>query len=485
MMWSDYWGALSTRQRTALLVGILLLTAAAVGFGVWLLHDPYVNLASGLSGERVSELTRELDRVKLTYRVGDNADAVLVPRSELGKARAAVAAGPDFDIPPSVGLELFKETDFSTTDFAQRINYQRALQGELTRTIQTLSGVRSARVHVTLADGGLFKRNAARASAAVTVTLQPGKVLSGSQVRGIQRLVAASVAEIKLDDVVVLDESGTSLTARVREGEDDLSSAHLELKRQAEQYLEGKLSRLLQELVPGGVASLAVDTVLDERQLRVTTDEPLASRPVKEGEHATGVLVRERQSQHGHVSGMMRTDGEEIGGDSADWEHEYTVGRRTEQTLSSPGSIRRISVAVALEGAPPELTSAAVEQLVVNAVGIDRARGDSVTVMLLPPVPVRGSANSTESAGRNVPEPAGASPPATGNGRQSNHALQIALAGALAAVLVGAILWGRRQVRSARSVRSSERAGPTDAQADAVTAKVRQWLNEGASSGRA
>jgi flagellar M-ring protein FliF len=506
MIWSDYWGALSSRQRVALLAGVVLITVAAASFGVWLLRDPYVTLASALSGERLSELTHELDRAKLNYRVGENADAIMVPRSELGKARAAVAAGADFGIPPSVGLELFKETDFSTTDFAQRINYQRALQGELTRTIQTIAGVRSARVHVILADTGLFKRDAAKATAAVTVALQPGKSLSPSQVRGIQRLVAASVPEIKIDDVVVLDESGTSLTRMARDGEDELTSAHLELKRQADQYLEGKLTHLLQDLAPAGVASISVDTVLDERQLRVTTDEPMGARAVKEGEHATGVLVKERQSQHGHVSGLMRTDGEEVDGDNTEWEHEYTVGHRMEQTLTGPGSIRRVSVAVALQGAPPGLTSAAVEQLVVSAIGIDHARGDSVSVLLFPGAPVtatgEGLARALVSTPASAPGAAGKDGdlessvgtdglpgrPAAADETALVRLLEAALVAVLVAALIGAAWWGRFQARSARLRASSEGASGAgavnDLDVDAATAKVRQWLSEGATSGR-
>src|SRR5688572_22231608 len=138
MILSEYWSALSSRQRTGLAVGIAAIVLAALGAGAWLLlHDPYVTLTAGLTPERLNELSRELERAKVPHRIGTDAQAVDVPRSQLGKARAA-AAGGSFELPPSVGLELFNETDFSTTDFAQRVNYQRALQGELTRTIQTI-----------------------------------------------------------------------------------------------------------------------------------------------------------------------------------------------------------------------------------------------------------------------------------------------------------------------------------------------------------
>ena len=492
MIWSDYWGALTLRQRAGLLAGILLIAAAVTGLGVWLLHDPYVPVASSLNSEQLNGLMKELDRQKVPYRVGAGADAVTVPQSQVGKARAAME-GADLGIPPNVGLELFKETDFSTTDFAQKINYQRALQGELTRTIQAIAGVRSARVHVILADGGLFKRAAAKASAAVTVAMQPGKALTPSQVHGIQRLVGASVPEIRIDDVVVLDESGTSLTRPGADSEGDVSTAQLELKRQADQYLEGKLRRLLQDLVPRGTASLSVDTVLDERQLRVTTEEPLGTRGSHETEHATGVLVKERQSRHGHESGLSQTASDTAEGDSADWEHEYVVGHRMEQTLSAPGSIKRLSVAVALQGAPADLSRSEVEQLVVNAVGIDRSRGDSVAVLLLPgpgtgaaivpsgvlmespparPVDPQGSAQSRGG---------GAEAAAVVGQDSSTLRLSIAvLAGVLLAML-GVVL-----VRRARPPHSQTDFEPADSTVniEAATARVREWLRQGAPDGR-
>jgi flagellar M-ring protein FliF len=390
MSWSTYWGALSSRQRIGLAGGAGAIAIGIIAAAAWLLSDEYVTLASHVPADRMEELTGQLDRARLHYRVGAQADAIVVPASELGQARAALAAGGNGDVPPNVGLEIFKEADFSSTDFSQRINYQRALQGELTRTIQTMTGVRSARVHVVLPEAGLFKRPGAKPSAAVTLVLRPGSSLSQSQVRGIQRLVVASVPEIKVEDVVLLDDSGRALTRRAMGSEDDGSSSQLDMKRQVDQYLEGKLQRLLQELAPQAAASLSVDALLDERQLRVTTEEPLSAPAAKNAEHATGVVVKERQTQRsrpaaGSSSGAGAAGTSDTGdADSGEWEYEYKVGQRVEQVLSAPGSMKRLTVAVALQGAPEQLSAGAVEQLVAHAVGVDRARGDSVAVVLLP-----------------------------------------------------------------------------------------------------
>jgi len=486
IVWSEYWGALSRGQRAAFVAGVALIAGAALGLGAWTLHDPYVPIASGLSPEQSNALLRDLERAKVSYRVAENADRISIPQSQLGKAHAAIGGN---DVPASVGLELFKDTDFSATDFAQRINYQRALQGELTRTIQTIDGVRNVRVHVTLADSGLFKRAGAKATAAVSLALQPGKVLTQSQVRGIQRLVAASVPEIKLEDVVVLDDTGASLTRAGADAEGEFSAAQLDLKRQADQYLEGKLLRLLQDLVPQGNAVLSVDTVLDERQLRVTTEEPLGARGAKESERIAGVLVKDRQSQRGRSSGLMQTGADDADGtDGSDSEHEYAVGHRMEQTLSTPGSIKRITVAVALQGAPTQLSAEVVEQLVVNAVGIDRSRGDAVAVLLLPdPLMSPTTARPAESA-KSTPEYV--HPPATvqpGSLALPQWRVGSVAAGSMLLLIVSAMI-GASVLRRRSNPR--QRAGETaDIDIEATAAKVRQWLNEtpmnaGAHSGR-
>lgn len=468
MAWSDYWNALSGCQRTGLSIGAVLIVATSAVLAVWLLHDPYVPLASGLNPERVQEIAEELERAKIDYRIDASGDAVAVSRSQLGKARSAMAAGP-FELPRSVGLELFEHADFSATDFAQRINYQRALQGEIARTIEKMAGVRSARVHVILSDGGLLKRNVTKASAAVSVTPQPGATLSRAQVAGIQRLIAASVPQIEVDDVVVLDEQGQSLTQRRDVASTSLSSARLDLKREADQYFEAKLERLLRQLLPESVASWSVDATLDERQLQVTTETPVAAAGGKDASRAAGVLVRERQSQHGNPSGFTQTDNNADEADSRDWEYEYKVGNRIEQILSAPGSIKRISVAVALRGVPTEFTADAIQELVSRAVGVDATRGDAVSVLLLPrqPAPaVQVRSPEQRKVVRTTSVRPGVDP----------HSLLFWAGVTVASLIAGACLF----VFMRRAARRAQRR----VEDEAVLAKVREWLQGGASNGR-
>lgn len=458
---TDFWATLGRLQRVGFIVGLLLIAALTVGAAAWSWRDPWVTIASSLPADRVVALQRELAREKLEFRVAEDGAAVEVRQSAAGRARAAAATG-GVGLPPNVGLEIFKETDFSTTDFAQRINYQRALQGELTRTLQTMAGVRQARVHVVLPEGSVLKRSTARASAAVTLALVPGKTLSHGQVRGVQRLVAASVPEIKADDVVVLDESGASLARDASAGEGELSTSQLDLKRQVDGYLEAKLTRLLEEIAPGVQVTLSVDTVLDYKQLRVTVEEPIAVPAGKDAERPTGVVLKERQVQR--VAGGNGASANPASIDSTDLEFEYKVGHRVEQSILAPGTIKRVSVAVALHGAPSELVAASVEALVAHAVGIDRTRGDAVMVMML------GRVVPSMAAMPAAPEKVTSSaPPATLAGL--SYVAVIAVLGLAGALVVAGLR--RERAERAKSDKLVE-----------IANQIRKWLAEEPSHGQ-
>ncbi len=481
----DYWKALGSRQKLGLAAGAGTIIVATAAFGLWALRDPLVPLASGLLPERQAAVVHELEQGKIPYRIGDDGSTLLVASSDAGKARAALN-GRDLGIPPNAGLEIFKDTDFSTTDFAQRINYERALQGEITRTLQTMDGVRSARVHVILPEGGLLKRSDAKASVAVTLQMLPGSVLLPAQIVGLKRMVAASVPEARPENVVVLDQAGKLLGRGAGNPLDVESGAQLDLKRQVDTYLEGKLAALLANLAPNGRVSLSADATLDIAQMKVTTDVPVAA-PGATADHPTGVIVKERQSQRGAATGAEGATAHAA--DVDDSEYEYAVGHRMEQSLSNPGAIKRLSVAVVIRGAPGSLTVPIVERLVAHAIGIDSARGDSVDVALLPPIdeprvtpstqalatrtqtaeppaPTRASAFAASFAASSARANSGVSWSAVNPSRHAPLPL------ALAFVLVTLGVWARR---SSRRRAMQRRVEPIDV--DATAAKLRAWLH--------
>ena len=190
---------------------ILLVFAAvfvALGVGYWaFVRTDYTVLYSGLRAADASAIVAELDSKGVTYKLRDKGTTILVAEDEADTVRLAVLRS-DAPLKGSIGFELFNKSDMGLTDFAQKINYQRALQGELSRTIMMMDGIEDARVHLSIPDRSPFRGGRSEPKAAVTISVQPGRTVDGARVAGIQRLVAAAVPDLALSSVVILDDVG-------------------------------------------------------------------------------------------------------------------------------------------------------------------------------------------------------------------------------------------------------------------------------------
>lgn len=201
-------------RKQLILVGAGAVALAVLVLLVWLLvlRTPMVPAFTNLKATDASLIVEELKRQKVAYRLEDDGSTVLVPQDQVDATRIAILGG-DLPLKGTVGFELFSKSDMGLTEFAQKINYQRALQGELARTLMSMSTVESARVHITLPETGIFQEEHRPAKASVTITPKLGVVVDGSAVMGIQRLVASAVEDLDAGNVVVLDGGGKQLSA--------------------------------------------------------------------------------------------------------------------------------------------------------------------------------------------------------------------------------------------------------------------------------
>ena len=205
--------ASAARRQYLIFGGVLVAICAALGIGYFLfLRSDYAVLASGLRAENASAIVAELDKRGTAYRIEDGGSTIRVPASEADATRVAIA-GSDAAARGQIGFELFNKSDMGLTNFAQKINYQRALQGELVRTITAMDGVDTARVHLGLPERSLFRGERVDPSAAVTVTMKQGRIADAARVTGIQRLVAAAVPDLSEARVAVLDGQGRVISA--------------------------------------------------------------------------------------------------------------------------------------------------------------------------------------------------------------------------------------------------------------------------------
>src|SRR4051812_48007220 len=253
------WDRASTEARLGLATGVLLIIAVVVYFSASVLRTEYQTLFANLDAQDAASMAAELDKMKVPYRLDNDGTTIQVDKSQVHALRLKLL-GKTGAVRSGVGFEIFNNTDFGMTEFAQKINYQRALQGELTRTIQSLDEVKTARVHLVLPESGLFKKSGQKPKASITLTLKEGRTLQTDQVLGIQRLVAASVPEIFADAVTILDQRGVALTRPAEsDSQEGVVAARLNAKQELEADLTRKAVAVLDKAFGPGRAMVSVD----------------------------------------------------------------------------------------------------------------------------------------------------------------------------------------------------------------------------------
>ncbi|NVE01862.1 flagellar basal-body MS-ring/collar protein FliF, partial [Massilia sp. BJB1822] len=418
-------------------------------------------------GAEPAAMTAELDRMKTPYQLADGGNTILVPKDLVYKTRLQLM-GKDIPLHGAVGFEVFNNADFGMTEFVQKVNYQRAIQGELTRTILSIEEVQAARVHLALPEQGLFKKAATRPKASVTLTVKRNRALSADQVSGIQRLVAASVPDIASADVTVLNQHGIALTRPVpAEGSEAEAGAsvQLESKRGAEEYLLKKVNLVLERTFGPGEAVASVDVVLNMDQSRVTTEEVLPARGAPSDALPAGVMVRERQSTREGGAAAVAASAPKADATSTT-ETDYQVGRRVEQQVSASGQLKRMTIAVLVKQPLNEGQLERLKEVVALATGFNGGRGDAIVVQSMEQFAAPGARAEAPAAAAEAP--AGAAPaPDKALPQQAVNVLLVLLAAVLLAALLA---WLARRRRPAGVARLDA------AQREQMLHNVRQWI---------
>jgi flagellar M-ring protein FliF len=387
--------------RIGVAVGTALVLALAFGVAFWAYHPDYQILFSEVSSADAAAMTAELDRTKTPYQLADGGNTILVPRDLVYKTRLKLM-GKELPLHGAVGFEVFNNADFGMTDFVQKVNYQRAIQGELTRTILSIEDVQSARVHLAVPEQGMFKKAAVKSKASVTLVMKPGRALAPEQIAGIQRLVGASVPDVLASDVTVLDQHGIALTrVAPADGAMDSGLAQLDSRRSVEEYLLRKVTQVLDRTFGPGGAIASVDVSLNLDQSRITTEDVLPAKNASGDGSPTGVVVRERQTVH-DAGGAAPGGREGQAGSGSVTESDYQVGRRIESLVTAPGSTRRLTIAVVVRKPLTDAQADKLKELIGLATGLDTHRGDAIAVVSMDrfatpaePVPATQGAPST------------------------------------------------------------------------------------------
>jgi flagellar M-ring protein FliF len=358
--------------------------------------EPKSLLFSGVDLKEASEITAALEQAGVKYEVKGDGSTIMVERDQVASARLMLASQ-GLPTAGSVGYELFDEgSALGQTQFQQNISHQRALEGELARTIRSIQGVNSVRVQLALPKQELFEAEAAKPTASVVVGLNRGE-LAAEKVRSIRNLVAGAVPNLSPERVTVVDDQGKLLADG--SGGDGMTGPVAESMRAEE---ETKLRRKVQDIVDGvvGPGRARVNVTAELDLSRVTTEsreydpdgqvvrstQTVEEDATESQPDASGAATAQVNIPEGQEAPAIAMAGSKTTGSQETTNYEISSTTRTE--VQEPGRVKRVSVAVAVDGVmngtnyqprPPE-DLARIDALVKAAVGFDQARGDIVKV---------------------------------------------------------------------------------------------------------
>ncbi|KJA09046.1 flagellar M-ring protein FliF [Acidovorax temperans] len=420
--WLQRLSALDRSQRMRLGAGIALLVVAAVAAMVMGRQPDYKVLFSNLSDKDGGAIVAQLSQMNVPYKHADGGGAILIPAERVHDVRLRLATQ---GLPRGsvTGFELMETNRFGMTQFQERLNFQRGLEGELTRSIQALSSVQGARVHLALPNQNGFFREQQKPSASVLVSLHPGRILDRAQLAGIVHLVASSVPELAPSAVSVLDDTGKLLSQSPdAAGEEGINAQQLLYVQQIEQQYARRIMEILEPVVGRNNVKAQVSAELDFSRTESTSEQfrpnqtpdsgAIRSQQVLESsgtanKTATGVpgavTNQPPAPSAAPVNGAnpAPTAGGQQGAEESTSKREsttnYEVDKTVKVTRGNNWAIKRLSAAVVVNyqalaeekgGASPKpLTPEQIEQmtgLVRETIGFNKERGDSVNLMNTP-----------------------------------------------------------------------------------------------------
>ncbi len=395
---SGRWQGLQQRVVLAAIATFVLVVGLAL---FWLARQPeYVPAFTGLNPSEAGQMIEKLDSAGTPYRLGAGGASVLVPLQDVDKVRINLAME-GLPADNNVGLEIFDRNSFGLSPFAEKVNFQRAMEGELARSIKSLNNVADARVHLVVPEQTLFLDNQQNATASVLLTLRPGAVPDGKTIRGIVHLVSSAIEGLDPSYVAVVDQYGRLLASG--SGDDTLTTQGLdqiELVKAYENSLETQVSNMLTTVLGPGKATVSVKADMNFDQLETTIERGTGSGAQSQG----GSLVTTRTTTEVYTGTQATSIGGAPGVESnvstgtlpfavpdgagsyfkTDQATTYQPDRTVEHIVRAPGSISRLSVAVAVDNTDSKIAVADIQKMVSAATGIITSRGDAITVQAFP-----------------------------------------------------------------------------------------------------
>jgi flagellar M-ring protein FliF len=380
------WRRISLQQKIVTTALVLFTVLGMVGLLVWAQSggekkggdSGYKVLYSDLELEEAGSITEELQKSNYKFKLDNGGRTITVPGKQLYEIRIALARE---GLPKSHGLgyELFDKTNFGMTDFVQKMNARRALEGELQRTIEGLDEVKRARVHIVVPEPTIFLEQQKDAKSSVMIQCKGGRQLNKDQIRGISFLVSSSVDGLKPENVSIVDCEGKLLSSPFSQEETALAgSQNMELQQNIERYLENKVTQMLSGILGPSKAYVKVAADLDFNRVEKTMEQYNPESKVVRSEERIDESTKNAPDGDNQKERSLTN---------------YEIDKTVQHIMQEVGNVKRLTISVAVDGRYKKdqkgaYTYAArsteemqnIEDIVKNAVGYDLTRGDQIAV---------------------------------------------------------------------------------------------------------
>lgn len=377
------WKALSNAKKIAfasLFTGLIIII---IYLGMYTSGNNYAVLFSNLDANDSKTVTASLDEKKITWKA--NGNTILVPRADVDKLR--------LDLAPTItngskGFELLDTSKFGATEQEMNIEYQRALQGEMERTIKSFPQVEGARVHIVPSESSVFVKDSTSGTASVTLKMKTGQKLSADQVRAIVALMTGAVKNLPKENVQVIDENMTLLTKGIydKDSSDVVISTvkQQDAKLAVEKELEGKISKVLQPAYKDVRVSVNADLSFDAVQNDSTV---YGTKGIIESQHkiidstgGTTIIPSQSPVDQNMNNTIAPTKTPTTGVNHVEETNNVAVDKSETKTIKAPGEIKKVTTSILLNGNLDQAASTQIKNLVISAIGYDQKRGDNISI---------------------------------------------------------------------------------------------------------
>ena len=370
------WNGLDDGQKLGMLALIIVTIIAATFFLSKAMEPDWVVLYSDLNEVNALSIVENMKKNGYQYKVSEDKKTILVPSNIRDDMRVFVAEN-DLIKNGDAGFELLDDMQLGSTDFKNKLTKQRIFQGEITRAIEKIQGIRYAKVQLAEPERSIFEDTDEKPTASVMLVLEPGYKLKSSQVKAVKNLVAYSVPRMTPEQVFITDQNGNVLSDETSKNSTDMESFKSNLEKQTAK----KVTDVLEKIVGKGNVSVQVNADIDFNSAKSTIESYV---PVEEGKNQ-GVLVSSQTEVETYENPNIVPNSTVVNQRNLNYSKQktamnYNVTKEVKQVIYAPGNVKRLSIAVAVNKILTEAEKDELKNLVLSASGIDYSRGDVISV---------------------------------------------------------------------------------------------------------